>query len=269
MRRTLETGQPGLHGFKSVTFYFYLTTNDGKPTRWIGYDGVMSEWIKLKAKDGHELSAYIAQPIGEAVGVLILVQEIFGVNAHIRSVADGYAKDGFLVVAPGIFDRFEPGVDLTYQPEDMKRAYNFYGMLKPETTLMDVAAAYAWAKQAGKKIGVIGYCYGGLTSWLVATRGKDYGMQPSCCVGYYAGGIGSVAKEEPSCPVMLHFGANDSHIGKDQVDAVRSAHPDVEIFVYEGAGHAFNRDVDPSSYHAASAKLARERSVEFLKTHLA
>jgi carboxymethylenebutenolidase len=229
----------------------------------------MSEWIKLKANDGHELSAYVARPTGVTVGVLVLVQEIFGVNAHIRSVADGYAKDGFLVVAPAIFDRFEPGVQLTYQPDDMKRAYEFYGMLKPETTLLDVAAAYEWAKKAGKGIGVIGYCYGGLTSWLVATRGEKYKMQPACCVGYYAGGIGSVAKEDPSCPVMLHFGANDTHIGQDQIEAVRSAHPEVEIFVYEGAGHAFNRDVDPNSFHAASAKLARERSLEFLKTHIA
>jgi carboxymethylenebutenolidase len=228
----------------------------------------MNEWIKLKAKDGHELGAYVARPSGEAIGVLVVVQEIFGVNTHIRSVADEYAKDGFLAVTPAIFDRFEPGVQLTYEPEDMKKAYNFYGMLKPETTLLDVAATYEWAKQAGKKIGVIGYCYGGLTSWLAATRGKEYGMQPSCCVGYYAGGIGSVANENPSCPAMLHFGANDSHIGQDQVEAVRSAHPEVEIFVYEDAGHAFNRDVDPNSYHAASAKLARERSLAFFKTHL-
>jgi len=211
--------------------------------------GSMSEWIKLKAQDGHELGAYVAKPAGQAIGTLILVQEIFGVNAHIRSVADGYAKDGFLVIAPAIFDRFEPGVQLTYQPDDMQKAYKFYGMLKPETTLTDVAAAYEWAKAAGKGIGVIGYCYGGLTSWLVATRGEDYKMQPSCCVGYYAGGIGSVATE--------------------QIDAVRAAHPEVEIFVYDGAGHAFNRDVDPNSYHAASAKLARERSLEFLKTHIA
>src|SRR5271156_3954251 len=109
----------------------------------------MSEWIKLKAQDGHELSAYVARPTGQAVGTLILVQEIFGVNAHVRSVADGYAKDGFLVIAPAIFDRFEPGVQLTYGPDDMKRAYNFYGMLKPETTLLDVAAAYGEAKKAG------------------------------------------------------------------------------------------------------------------------
>jgi carboxymethylenebutenolidase len=226
---------------------------------------VMNEWIKLKAEDGHELSAYVAKPAGEAIGALVLVQEIYGVNAHIRSVADGYAKDGFLVVAPAIFDRFERDVELKYGGEDQQRAYGFYGQLKPETTLMDVAAAYGAAKEFGKGIGVIGYCYGGLTSWLVATRGEKLKMQPSCCVGYYAGGIGSVATEEPRCPVMLHFGAMDDHIGKDQIEAVRTAHPEVEIFVYEGAGHAFNRDVDVAHYDAASAKLARERSLAFLK----
>src|ERR1700678_2598965 len=102
---------------------------------------VMSEWIKLKAEDGHELGAYVARPKGEAIGALVLVQEIFGINAHIRSVADGYAKDGFLVVAPAIFDRFERDVELKYVGEDQQRAYGFYGQLKPETTLMDVAAA--------------------------------------------------------------------------------------------------------------------------------
>ena len=229
----------------------------------------MSDWIKLKASDGHELSAYVARPKGEAIGALVLVQEIYGINAHIRSVADGYAKDGFLVVAPAIFDRFGKNIELKYEAEDQKRAMELYPKLKPDVTLLDVAAAYEAAKEAGKGIGVIGFCYGGLISWLSATRGENLKMQPSCCVGYYAGGIGSVAKEEPSCPVMLHFGAKDDHIGKDQIEAVRAAHPEVEIFVYEGAGHAFNRDVDPAHYNAAAAKLARERSLEFLKNNIA
>jgi carboxymethylenebutenolidase len=229
----------------------------------------MSEWIKLKAEDGHELSAYVAKPAGEPIGALVLVQEIFGVNAHIRSVADGYAKDGFLVVVPALFDRFDRDVELSYDAEDRPRAYGYYQRLKPEISLLDVAAAYGAAKESGKGIGVIGFCYGGLMSWLSATRGETLKMQPSCCVGYYAGGIGSVASEEPSCPVMLHFGANDSHIGADQIDAVRTAHPEVEIFFYEGADHAFNREPDPSTYNPAAAKLARERSLAFLKTHIA
>jgi carboxymethylenebutenolidase len=229
----------------------------------------MSEWIKLKAEDGHELSAYVARPKGEAIGALVLVQEIYGINSHIRSVADGYAKDGFLVIAPALFDRFERGVELKYDGSDQAKAFEFYQKLKPEDSLLDVAAAYGAAKESGKGIGVIGFCYGGLIAWLTATRGENLKMQPSCCVGYYAGGVGKVAKEDPSCPVMLHFGAKDDHIGKDQIEAVRAAHPEVEIFVYDGAGHAFNRDVDPAHYDAAAAKLARERSLAFLKSHIA
>ena len=230
----------------------------------------MGEWIKVKAEDGHELGAYVAKPAGETIGALVVVQEIFGVNAHIRSVADGYAREGFLCIAPALFDRIERDLELSYSPDDMKKAFELYPQLKPDLSLLDVAAAFHRAKElSGKGTGVMGFCYGGLVTWLAATRGETLKMQPGCCVGYYAGGIGSVAKEEPSCPVMLHFGANDSHIGKDQVDAVREAHPEVQVFVYEGAGHAFNRDPDPASYHAESAKLARERTLAFLKQNLA
>ena len=136
-------------------------------------------------------------------------------------------------------------------------------------TGVQTCALPIYVKKAGKGTGVLGFCYGGLISWLSATRGEVLKMQPGCCVGYYPGGIGNVAKEEPVCPVMLHFGANDSHIGPEQIDAVRLAHPEVEIYVYEGAGHAFNRDPHPDAYHAPSAKLARERSLAFLKENLA
>src|SRR4051794_24667109 len=224
----------------------------------------MSDWSKLQASDGHELNAYVARPSGEPIGAIVMIQEIFGGNAHIRSVADGYARDGFVVVAPALFDRFERGVELKYEGEDAKKAYALMGKLNPDTALLDVAAAYELAKESKKGIGVIGFCYGGLMSWLTATRGETLKMQPSCWVGYYPGGIGKFVAEEPSCPVMLHFGAEDSHIGSDQVEAVRSAHPEVEIFVYPGAEHAFNRDVG-ASYHAPSATLARERTLSFLK----
>lgn len=228
----------------------------------------MSEWVTLKAGDGHELSAYVVKPEGKAIGALVLVQEIFGVNPHIRRIADGYAKDGFVVVAPALFDRYEKGVELKYEGEDMKKAFELYQKLNPDTALLDVAAAFQHVKAENKSVGVIGYCYGGFMSWLSATRGETLKMQPACAVGYYAGGIGSVAKEEPSCPVLLHFGADDDHIGKDQIEAVRAAHPEVEIFVYEGAGHGFNCDAR-GSYNPEAAKLARERSLEFLKKHIA
>jgi carboxymethylenebutenolidase len=229
----------------------------------------MGEWVKVKADDGHELGAYVAKPAHAPIAALVVVQEIFGVNAHIRSVADGYAADGFLVIAPALFDRIERDLQLDYSPEGLKKAFSLYPQLKPDLSLLDVAAAFAYIKHADRGTGVLGFCYGGLLAWLSATRGEDLKMQPGCCVGYYPGGIGNVANEEPVCPVMLHFGANDSHIGADQIEAVRTAHPEVEIYVYPGAGHAFNRDPHPDSYHAPSAKLARERSLAFLKKNLA
>jgi carboxymethylenebutenolidase len=227
----------------------------------------MSEWVQIKAADGHELSAYVAKPEGEVLGALVVVQEIFGVNAHIRSVADGYAKDGFLVIAPALFDRFEKGVELKYEGEDMQKAFGFYQQLNPEKALLDVAAAFEHVKAVDKKIGVIGYCYGGFMSWLSATRGPSVAMTPACTVGYYAGGIGNVAAEKPSCPVLLHFGGKDTHIGSEQIEAVRTAHPDVEIYVYDDAEHGFNCDAR-SSYNADAATLARQRSLTFLQLHI-
>jgi carboxymethylenebutenolidase len=229
----------------------------------------MSEWVTLTASDGNVLQAYVARPAGEPIGALVVIQEIFGVNPSIQSVADSYAKNGFVAIAPAIFDRIEKGVILGYGPEDMNKAFTqYYPQLNPKTALLDIAAAYEYAQGTGKGVGVLGFCYGGLMSWLSATRGENVKMQPACCVGYYAGGIGKFAAEEPSCPVLLHFGAADDHIGQDQIDAVRSAHPEVEIYLYEGAGHAF-ANPDRPSYVAEAAKLARERSLEFLKGNIA
>jgi carboxymethylenebutenolidase len=229
----------------------------------------MSEWIKLTASDGHELKAYVAKPTGEAIGAVVIIQEIFGVNQSIRDVADSYAADGFLAIAPAIFDRYERDLELGYGEADMKKAFSLYPGLDPNVTLLDIAAAFKWAKETtGKGTGVLGFCYGGLVTWLSATRGESFGFKPDCCVGYYAGGIGNVAKEEPVCPVLLHFGGADSHIGSDQIDAVKTAHPQVEIAIYDGVEHAFANHKRPP-YNAAAAAVARERSLEFLKANLA
>lgn len=223
----------------------------------------MGEWKKIKAKDGHELSAYLSRPASESRGGLVVVQEIFGVNAHIRSVVDGFAKDGYVAVAPALFDRVEPGVELRYEGEDQKKAFGLYQKLDVTTVLLDVAAAFSQVKSEGGGAGVVGYCYGGLMSWLSATQGPANGFAPKACVGYYAGGIGSVAKEQPTCPVMLHFGAEDTHIGIDQIEAVREAHPEVKVYVYDGAAHGFNCDAR-ASFHPQAAALARERTLAFL-----
>jgi carboxymethylenebutenolidase len=228
----------------------------------------MGDWVKVKADDGHELGAYVATPAQEPIGALVVIQEIFGVNPSIRGVADAYAREGFGAIAPALFDRFERDLELGYGEADMKKAFALYPKLDPNISLLDIAAAFHYVKRAGKPTGVLGFCYGGLTTWLAATRGENFKMQPDCCVGYYPGGVGKVAAEEPVCPVMLHFGAADDHIGKDQVDAVRKAHPDVEIFLYDGVGHAF-ANPDRPSYDAAAAALADQRSMAFLKANLA
>jgi carboxymethylenebutenolidase len=222
----------------------------------------MSDWVKLKTEDGHEFEAYVARPEGEPIAGLVVVQEIFGVNAHIRSVADAYAKDGFLAVAPALFDRHERGVELGYEGEDMQKAMSFVPKLDIEAAMRDVAAALEYARrETHKKCGVIGYCFGGTVAWLAATR-----LKADAAVGYYGGRIGMFAAEEPEAPVMLHFGSKDQHIPKEEVDTIAAAHPEVEIYWYD-AGHGFSCDAR-ASHDAASAKLARERSLEFLARHL-
>lgn len=222
----------------------------------------MSEHVKLKADDGHELDAYVARPLSEPIAGLVVVQEIFGVNAHIRSVADGYAKDGFLAMAPALFDRYERGVELGYEGEDALKARSFAPRLDVNAAVRDTAAALDYVRrETGKKCGVIGYCFGGTVAWLAATR-----LKADAAVGYYGGRIGMYAAEEPKAPVMLHFGKKDEHIPKEEVDKVAAARPEVEIYWYD-AGHGFNCNAR-SSYDAESARVARERSLAFLKRHL-
>jgi carboxymethylenebutenolidase len=229
----------------------------------------MGDWVTVKAEDGHQLDAYVAAPEKEPVGAIVVIQEIFGVNKSIRNVADWYAREGFLGIAPALFDRFETNVELGYGEADLKRAFSeFYPKLDPNVSLLDVAAAFQYARRAGKPTGVVGFCYGGLMSWYSAIRGESLRMQPDGCVCYYPGGIGKVANEEPACPVMIHFGGADDHIGADQREAVEKAHPDVQVYVYDGVGHAF-ANPDRPSFNEPAAHLADERSLDFFRKHLA
>jgi carboxymethylenebutenolidase len=220
----------------------------------------MGETIRLRASDGFELSAYRAAPSGTPRGGLVVIQEIFGVNGHIRRVADGYAADGFVAIAPALFDRIEPGLELGYGQDDIERGRGLKARAPTDAALRDISAARDAA--AAGKVGVVGYCWGGYLSWLSATRLDGF----AAAVSYYGGGIGSVAEERPRCPVLLHFGEKDHAIPLSEVETVRKAHPDLEIHVYP-AGHGFNCD-ERGSYDADSARLARERSLAFLQRHI-
>ena len=221
----------------------------------------MSETVRLKASDGHELDAYVSSPSDEPIAGLVVIQEAFGVNRHIRSVVDSYAKGGFLTVAPALFDRIQRNVELSYAPADLQKGIAMARQSNPADAVTDVAAALEYLRKRTKKCGVIGYCFGGTMAWLAATR-----LGPNVAVGYYGGRIEQFAQENPCCPVMLHFGTLDKHIPKEGIDRVQAAHPDVQIFWYE-ADHGFNCN-DRASYNASAAKQARDRSLEFLKRHL-
>lgn len=225
----------------------------------------MGEHVKLRASDDFELDGYVARPKGEPIAGLVVVQEAFGVNSHIRSVTDGWAKDGFLAVAPALFDRVERGVEISYSGEDMQRGMALIRRGDTADRVKDVAAALEWVRnESGKKAGVIGYCLGGSMAWLATTR-----LHPDAAVGYYGGQILNYAGERPKAPIMLHFGLEDHHIPRSEVDAkVAAAHPEIPIYWYEGAGHGFNCN-DRATYNPEAARLARERSLEFLRRHLA
>ncbi len=223
----------------------------------------MTTQIKIKAEDGHQFDAYLAESNGTARGAMIVIQEIFGVNSHIRSVADDYSKQGYHAIAPALFDRVHPNVELGYNSEDMKRGMSIATQIGMDNMMKDVAASIRQARQQWStlKVGVVGFCLGGSLAWLAATR-----LKPDAAVGYYGGRIAQSAHETPTCPVMLHFGAKDPHIGPDQIDTIRQAHPEIPIFIYD-AGHGFNCD-QRKDYEPHSANLARQRTLEFFEKNM-
>ena len=220
----------------------------------------MGETITLTAADGHEFAAYRAEPEGNAKGAVVVIQEVFGVNAHIRDVTDGYASEGYLSIAPALYDRFERGVELDYTDEDMAvgREYKAQGNENLDNVMADVAAAHANVAGAGQrnnKVGITGYCWGGVVVWAAACR-LDF--DAAAC--YYGGGIIDLKDEMPKCPTILHFGKQDASIPMEDVDAISAAHPDLAVFVYD-AGHGFNCD-RRGSYDEESAKTALKRTLE-------
>jgi carboxymethylenebutenolidase len=218
--------------------------------------------IELKAADGHKLAAYRVEPAGKARGAVVVIQEIFGVNSHIRSVADGYAADGYLVIAPSMFDRMQRGYDTGYSPPEIEAGRALMQKADWKETMQDAAAAVEVAKAAGK-VGIVGYCWGGTVTWVAAARLSGL----ACAAPYYGGGMPGFIGEKPKCPTMCHFGEQDQSPTLAQAKAIAAAHPEITAHYYVGAGHGFNCD-QRGSYNTEASKLARERTLQFFRQHV-
>jgi carboxymethylenebutenolidase len=218
----------------------------------------MGHKIELTASDGHRLSAYRADPAGKPRGGIVVIQEIFGVTRHIREVADQYAAAGYVVVAPALFDRVERDVDIAYT--DMQKAVGYMKAMSTDKVMLDLEAAVERVRAAGK-VGVVGYCWGGMLSFVAAAR-----LKIDAAVAYYGGGIHQHLAEKPRVPVMFHFGEKDTHIPLPAVEEIKAANPQGIYHLYP-AEHGFNC-TDRASFEPASAKLAFERSVEFFRMNV-
>ena len=222
----------------------------------------MGQLFSLTAADKHQLGAYRANPKHKPKGGIVVVQEIFGVNHHIRGVCDRFAAEGYAAVAPAVFDRFVRNFECGYTPDEVAHARSYLGKLDWSAMMQDIAAAAAELKPVGP-LAAVGFCMGGSAAFLAACRLP--GLSAAVC--YYGGVIAKFADEKPRCPVQMHFGEKDDHIPLTDVEAIRKKQPQAEIYVYPGAGHGFHCD-ERGSYHKPSADMAWGRTQEFLKKHM-
>jgi carboxymethylenebutenolidase len=230
----------------------YETSNPG--------DIDVSETIKLTAEDGFTLSAYRADPAGTPKGGVVVIQEIFGVNGHIRAEVDKFAGHGYAAIAPAVFERVRAGVELAYDEAGLEEGRGIVGELGVDTPLLDIKAAAAALEGVGR-IGVVGYCWGGTIAWLTATRLA----LPS--VSYYGGRTVGFLDETPQAPLLMHFGETDHAIPLSDVETIKARYPDIPIHIYAGAGHGFNCD-QRASYNPEAAATALTRTLEFLTANV-
>jgi carboxymethylenebutenolidase len=221
----------------------------------------MGEFTTLMARDGHEYNAWLAAPTGPARGAVVICQEIFGVNQHVRSVADNYAAAGYVTIAPCLFDRIRRGIELGYSEKETQEGRGYRLQIPKEKTLLDINSSINVVKHAGR-VAVIGYCWGGTLAYLAACD-----LPISCAVSYYGG---QIVKEHlgksPRRPVMYHFGEKDPYIPPSDIEKIRAADPTGIFHVYP-ADHGFNCEAR-AAYEPASAQLARERTLAFLVAQL-
>ena len=221
----------------------------------------MGEWTTLKAADGFELKAWRSAPKGAPKGAVVVIQEIFGVNHHIRSVTDRVAEAGYLAIAPAVFDRVEKDVELDYDQPGIANGMELAGKMDRAKTLSDIEAAIAAVKSAGK-VGITGFCMGGTYAWLAAAQLP--GLSAAAC--YYGGGILGLKDLQPKVPTILHFGEKDAHIPVDGVRELEKQHKDLPVYIYPAA-HGFHCD-ERGSYDGPSAKLAWERTLAHFAKYL-
>lgn len=218
----------------------------------------MGNQIELTATDGHRFSGYLSEPAHAPRGGIVVIQEIFGVTRHIRAVADQYAAAGYLAIAPALFDRQKRDVDVPYT--DFQTAIGLMQAARIDDAMLDIEAALARVAGAGKT-GIVGFCWGGLLTFIAAAR-----LNAAAAVAYYGGGISQHLSEKPRVPVMFHFGDKDAHIPLTAVDQIKAAYPEGLYHIY-AADHGFNC-TDRPSFEPASAALAFERSIEFFKKNV-
>ena len=218
----------------------------------------MGKMIRLKASDGHELDAYLAEPTDNPRGGVVIVQEIFGVTDHIKQVADRYAAEGYRAIAPAMFDRIKRGITLPYTDVEQGRAY--MQQLKWPNTLADVGAAADAVRDAGSAA-VVGYCWGGTVAHVAVSE-----LDLDAAVSYYGGGVARMLDKRPQCPIVYHFGDQDHAIPMADIEKIKNTYPNAEVYVYAGAGHGFNCD-ERASYSAGDARVAFDRSIAFLGEH--
>lgn len=217
--------------------------------------------IKMTMKDGAQIGVYHVEPKGKRRGGLVLIQEIFGVTGHIQELCDGYAADGYEVLAPSLYDRESPGFQATYSPEDIQKGMTLARDKHPfELSIADTQVCIDTLKAKGP-VFITGYCYGGSVSWAAACR--CHGL--AAASGYYGGNIAQMAEWKPQCSTILHFGKHDDHIPLSVAETVEKLHPDVKVYIYD-AGHGFNSD-RRTDYNEECAKLARQRTLDLFRAH--
>jgi len=218
-------------------------------------------WVELKAADGHRLAAFRIKPEGEPRGAIVVVEEIFGVNRHIRAVASRYAGLGYLTVAPSLFDRTERGVELAYNEEGFRRGRDLAGATTPEALMSDMTAAVQSVASAGR-VGTVGYCFGGAVVWAAAANIEGL----SCAVSYYGSRILSLRDQTPQVPVMMHVGEEDESFPVEQVREIAGEHDNVTLHEYE-AGHGFACD-HREHFAPQPAATALARTLAFFGEHI-